>query len=250
MNAWIGTSGFQYPEWKGLFYPKELSLSRMLQFYAAHFLTTEINYTFRSIPSAKALANWSDKTPLQFKLSFKAPQTITHFARLHECEEAVKLFNRTISQLGEKLGVILFQLPPNFAKDSNRLKSFLQVIPPGLRTAFEFRHLSWFDEETFSLLRQHNVALCIAETEDFPTPRVITADFGYLRLRREDYTPLNIRKWAAFVADQKSNWSDVYIYFKHEEKAVGPKFAEQMGKALKLEQGSKEKARIAKANLA
>lgn len=250
MNAWIGTSGFQYPEWKDRFYPAKLPASRMLAFYSSHFSTTEINYTFRSIPSAKALANWFDQTPPQFKLSFKAPQTITHFARLRECKEAVKLFSQTLSQLEEKLGVILFQLPPNFAKDSIRLKSFLQMIPRGPRTAFEFRHVSWFDEETYSLLRQHNAALCIAEAEDFSSPRVITADFGYLRLRREDYTPSNIKKWGSFVADQKSNWSDVYIYFKHEEKAVGPKFAEQMGKVLKLKHAANEKARVAKASLA
>jgi uncharacterized protein YecE (DUF72 family) len=250
MDAWIGTSGFQYPEWKGRFYPAEFSAGRMLPFYAAHFCTTEINYTFRRIPSEQALAHWSQQTPPHFKFSFKAPQSITHFARLRACAKTIKLFNRTISQIDDKAGAILFQLPPNFAKDSARLKSFLKVLPLGLNAAFEFRHSSWFDEEIYSLLRRRNAALCIAETEEFKTPPMATADFGYLRLRREDYTPVEIKKWAAFVKKQKSNWRDVFIYFKHEDQALGPKFAQQMVTALIPKDITKKKARVAKANLA
>jgi uncharacterized protein YecE (DUF72 family) len=250
MDAWIGTSGFQYPEWKGRFYPAEFPAGRMLPFYATHFCTTEINYTFRRIPTEIVLAHWSEQTPPRFKFSFKAPQRITHFARLRASAKTIQLFNRTVSQIGDKLGAILFQLPPNFAKDSGRLKSFLKVLPQGLNAAFEFRHSSWFDREIYSLLRPRNAALCIAETEDFKTPPIVTADFGYLRLRREDYTAAKIKKWAAFVKGQNANWREVFIYFKHEERALGPKFAQQMVTAMNSGNNPKKKARIADANLA
>ena len=228
---WIGTSGFQYPEWKGKFYPEDLSAKRMLPFYAERFSSTEINYSFRRIPSEKTLSNWSAATPGEFKFSFKAPQRITHFAKLVDCGAVLKVFLEAIRKIGEKLGVVLFQLPPHFKKDAALLASFLDTAASRARAAFEFRHVSWFDEEIFSILREHNTALCIAENEDLQTPAVATADFGYLRLRREDYTAAQLKKWGKFIAEQKQ-WREQFIYFKHEERAVGPKFAHQMQQLL------------------
>lgn len=230
---WVGTSGFQYAEWKGKFYPKELSAGKMLAFYAERFSTTEINYTFRRLPSTDAISNWAAGTPGTFRFSFKAPQQITHFARLVDCSETLERFVRTLMPMKRKLGPVLFQLPPNFKKDASRLQKFLETLVhefKGFKGAFEFRHESWFDDQVFTLLRRHKVALCIAESEEFVTPTVATAAFGYLRLRREDYTSTQLRKWAKFVQGQK--WRETFVYFKHEERAVGPKFAAQFGKLL------------------
>jgi len=228
---WIGTSGFQYPEWKGKFYPAELTAKKMLPYYAEHFGTTEVNYSFRRIPSRETLAKWDEATSAQFKFSFKAPQRITHFARLVDCEEILKVFIEAITSMKKKLGVVLYQLPPQFKKDALRLEAFLKNAPKNVRSAFEFRDESWFDEETYSTLRKYNCALCIAESEDLATPAVSTANFGYLRVRREDYTAAQLKKWAAFVREQKE-WKESFIYFKHEERAVGPRFATEFAKML------------------
>lgn len=228
---WIGTSGFQYPEWKGKFYPRELPVAKMLGFYAERFPTTEINYTFRRIPSADAIANWASGTPAGFRFSFKAPQRITHQARLVDCAETLNRFVEAIAPMKRRLGVILFQLPPNFKKDAARLEAFMETLPRKMKYAFEFRHESWFDDETFELLGKRGSALCIAESEELATPPVATAAFGYLRLRREDYRPAQLRKWAKFVEAQK--WREAFVYFKHEERAVGPEFAAQFVKLVK-----------------
>lgn len=235
MQPWIGTSGFQYPEWKGTFYPDKMPASKMLPFYAEHFSTTEINYSFRRIPSVKTISEWAQATPSDFKFSFKAPQKITHFARLRDCTDTLEYFSRVIANLEEKRGVVLFQLPPDFKKDVPRLRDFLQGLPEHLPAAFEFRNDSWFEDDVFSVLQDHNAALCIAESEKLVTPAVATANFGYLRLRREDYTEPDISRWADFVHEHESKWSEAFIYFKHEESGVGPKFAEEMKQQLLLE---------------
>ncbi len=233
MRLRIGTSGFQYPEWKGTFYPEKMPVNKMLPFYAERFSSTEINYSFRRIQSEKTISNWAEATPAEFKFTFKAPQKVTHFARLRDCEDTVLYFNRVISRLEEKLGTVLFQLPPDFKRDVERLQRFLESLPSSMRAAFEFRNESWFAEEVFSVLRDHNAALCIAQSEKVNTPRVSTADFGYLRLRREDYTEEDIADWAEHVQSESEKWSDAYVYFKHEESGVGPKFAKQMQGLLK-----------------
>lgn len=228
MNLWIGTSGFQYPEWKGTFYPEDLPASKMLPFYAERFSTTEINYTFRRIPSAKTIDGWWKTTPQRFKFSLKAPQKITHFAKLRGCGDTLRYFFQVISDLEAKLGPVLFQLPPAFKKDASVLASFLEEIPPGMRATFEFRHDSWFDDEVFALLKNKNIALCLAESEKLNAPIVATADYGYLRLRREDYQASDVERWAEAVRAQKNTWSDAFVYFKHEESGIGPKLAAQM----------------------
>lgn len=227
MNVWIGTSGFQYAEWKGMFYPEDLPAAKMLPFYAERFTTTEINYTFHRIPAPKTIENWKTLTPTNFRFALKAPQKITHWSKLRDCADTLEYFCRVISQLDEKLGPILFQLPPTFKKETAILESFLRELP-GMRCAFEFRHESWFDDEIFALLKARNAALCIADTESLATPTTVTADYGYLRLRREDYGKIDIERWARFVQDQQTSWRDTFIYFKHEESGIGPKLARQM----------------------
>lgn len=232
MNTWIGTSGFQYPEWKGKFYPETLSTAKMLTYYASIFGTTEVNYTFRSIPSEKTVKRWCDETPSNFRFSLKAPQRVTHFAKLKDCEETMAVFHKAVTGLGEKMGPVLFQLPPTFKADTALLRDFLGSLPKGLRAAFEFRHESWLSDDVFSVLSEKNAALCIAESEDFETPAEVTAKLGYLRLRREDYITPQIKKWAKFVQEQEKGWSEVFVYFKHEETCVGPGFAKTMLKAM------------------
>ena len=232
MKSWIGTSGFQYAEWKGNFYPEDLAAAKMLPFYAERLNTTEINYTFHRIPSQKTIDNWKQLTPDNFRFALKAPQKITHWMKLRECADTLRFFCDTVLALGEKLGPVLFQLPPNFKRDDYVLADFVNCFPSGLRAAFEFRHESWFDDEIFSCLKSRNVALCLNETADFAAPKISTADYGYLRLRREDYAKIDIEHWAEFVRGQNPHWKDVFVYFKHEEAGIGPKLALQMMKLL------------------
>jgi uncharacterized protein YecE (DUF72 family) len=228
MNFWIGTSGFQYAEWKGNFYPEDLPTAKMLPFYAERFNTTEINYTFHRIPSAKTIENWNKLTPEKFCFALKAPQKITHWSKLRDCGDTMRYFHDVTSGLGEKLGPVLFQLPPTFKKDTFVLADFVNCFPSGMRAAFEFRHDSWFGDDVWEILKSRNVSLCIADTEDLATPKITTADYGYLRLRRADYTKIDIETWSELVRERNKDWKDVFIYFKHEEAGAGPKFAKQM----------------------
>jgi uncharacterized protein YecE (DUF72 family) len=227
MTTCVGTSGFQYPEWRGTFYPEKFPTAKMLPFYAERFSTTEVNYTFYRIPNSKTIEGWDTSTPANFRFGLKAPQKVTHIAKLRDCGELLGIFHRVVSGLGSKLGPVLFQLPPSFKKDGTVLREFLTSLPVDMRVAFEFRHSSWFDDETFGLLQNHHAALCIAESSDLATPSVPTTDFGYLRLRREDYGKEDITRWAKFVRDQEGRWSQVFVYFKHEESGIGPQLAAQ-----------------------
>ncbi len=232
MEHWIGTSGFQYPEWKGTFYPEKMPASKMLAFYAAQFATTEVNYTFRRIPNPATMERWGAETPARFAFSLKAPQRVTHFAKLRDCGDTVAYFWSVVSGLGVKVGPVLFQLPPTFQKDVARLRDFLREFPQGMRAAFEFRHASWFDDEVFAALQEAGVALCISESEKLSAPPVATTSYGYLRLRREDYVSADLERWAQFVRQKTAKWSDAFIYFKHEESGMGPKLALEMTAAL------------------
>jgi len=230
MKTWIGTSGFQYKEWKGSFYPEKLSLPKMLAFYAGEFNSTEINYTFRSFPSDKTIARWRDETPEDFRFSLKAPQRVTHFAKLRKCGDAMTEFRQATKGLGKKLGPVLFQLPETFRGDAVLLGEFLSGLPKGLSAAFEFRHESWFTDEVFETLAARNAALCLAESEELATPRIATADFGYLRLRRDAYTDKEIRDRADFVRAQE--WKETFAYLKHEDTAAGTGFARKLAAEL------------------
>lgn len=228
MNPWIGTSGFQYSEWKGTFYPEKMPASKMLPFYAERFSTTEVNYTFHRIPSAPTIEGWFKGTPERFKFALKAPQKVTHFAKLQNCEDTMRFFHQVVLDLEKKLGPVLFQLPPGFKKDAERLRTFFECLPSGMQAAFEFRHPSWFDDEVYEILKSKNVALCIAESEKLTTPIVATADYGYLRLRREDYQDADVVRWSEAIKAHESSWSDAFVYFKHEESGIGPKLATRM----------------------
>ncbi|MEO8440706.1 MAG: DUF72 domain-containing protein [Spartobacteria bacterium] len=231
MKSWIGTSGFQYAEWKGTFYPDNLVAAKMLPYFAERLSTTEINYTFHRIPSDKTIENWKALTPEHFRFALKAPQKITHYAKLRDCQDTLAYFCRVVVSLGPRLGPVLFQLPPNLKKDTNLLSSFLRELP-SIRAAFEFRHESWLDEETFALLRSSNTALCIADTEKLSTPTIATADYGYLRLRREDYREEDVGRWADIVREKEGTWQETFVYFKHEDSGTGPRLAQQMKEQL------------------
>jgi len=224
MNVHVGTSGYSYSEWKGKFYPKKFSADEMLPFYAERFSAVEINNTFYRMPQPKVLKAWAEQAPKDFTFALKAPQRITHFQRLKNARASVWQFLKVASVLKDQLGPVLFGLPPNFKKDLSRLEQFLRLLPRSVRAAFEFRHESWFDDEVFDLLRERKVALCIAQTEDIPDPPfVATAPWGYLRLRMPKYSDADLKGWIRKIRRQK--WKDVFVFFKHEERATGPKFA-------------------------
>jgi len=222
---WIGTSGYNYPEWKGSFYPADLPTAKMLPYYAARFPTVEINYTFYRMPNEKLVSGWAGQTPDPYKLTLKAPRRITHDNRLKNTAALVSSFCQVAGTLGPKLGALLFQLAPNFKKDLATLDAFLAELPPRVCAAFEFRHLSWLDEEVAARLAQRNLALCIADSERLSTPVRITADYAYFRLRDEGYTPDDIARWGDTIARSTESCRDVFVYFKHEEEGKGPEFA-------------------------
>lgn len=230
---WIGTSGFQYPEWKGTFYPSDLSAKKMLGYYSERFNSTESNYTFRRMPTESVLANWTAQTPGNFRFSLKAPQQITHIKQLRDCESVVQHFADVAQALGPKLGAVLFQLPPSLKADVPLLREFLDVLPPRLKTAFEFRHKSWFVDDVFSAMKQAGAALCIADSEKLHTPNVLTAKHTYFRLRDEGYTERDIVLWADAVLQHEKSCDDIYVYFKHEESGMGPRFAATLQKLLR-----------------
>ena len=231
---WVGTSGYNYPEWKGSFYPQTLPAAKMLPYYAERFSTVEINYTFYRAPNEKILQGWDTATPARFKLTLKAPKRITHDARLRDCADRVRQFLETASVLGPKLGALLFQLPPNLKKDVTLFDAFLDAFPPRVCAAFEFRHVSWLDEEIYARLRARNLALCVADSERLSTPVEITADYAYFRLRDEGYTPSDIARWAGVIREKTSASRDVFVYFKHEEAGKGPEFGRRLMEQLGL----------------
>jgi uncharacterized protein YecE (DUF72 family) len=231
---WIGTSGYNYPEWKGSFYPADLPAARMLPFYAARFPTVEINYTFYRMPTEKLVAGWAAHTPSPFKLTLKAPRRITHDSRLKNCGELVDVFCRVAGTLEAKLGALLFQLPPTAKKDLPLFDAFLAELPPRVTAAFEFRHPSWLDADVFERLAGRNLALCVADSEKMSTPVRVTADYAYFRLRDEGYQRPDIERWARTIQEKTAACKDVFVYFKHEEEGIGPEFARILMDALGL----------------
>jgi uncharacterized protein YecE (DUF72 family) len=221
MKLYVGSSGFSYKEWKGPFYPEDLPDKQMLRFYGERFRTVEINNTFYRMPNASVLEGWSVEVPPDFQFVLKAPRQITHIRRLKDAGDSLAYLLKVAAVLKERLGPLLFQLPPFLKKDLPRLKDFLALLPKERRAAFEFRHQSWFDQEIFDLLSQHQAVLCIAEAEnDLDIPFVSTADWGYLRLRRPDYGDTELKAWVKRVLQQP--WHDAFIFFKHEDEGKAP----------------------------
>jgi uncharacterized protein YecE (DUF72 family) len=221
----VGTSGYNFPEWRGSFYPPKLPSKKWLEYYAQQLGTVEINYTFYRMPNAKTIDGWNAATPESFTFVLKAPQRITHIARLRNIDEPLRIFLELIRKLNAKLGAVLFQLPPNYKKDLARLGDLLTQFPTDVRAACEFRHASWWSDDVYDLLRSTNTALCIADTEAGTTPLVATANFGYIRLRDEGYDEAGLRDWMTTVQTLGSAWTDAFVFFKHEEKGIGPKLA-------------------------
>ncbi|MDH3692334.1 MAG: DUF72 domain-containing protein [Gammaproteobacteria bacterium] len=226
MKILAGTSGFSYKEWKGDFYPEKLPNNKMLEFYAEKLPSVEINNTFYRVPKSNLLESWVKQVPADFRFAVKATRRITHIKRLKETSDETGYFLDTIQSLGKQLGAILFQLPPSLRKDSERLQSFLDLVPKGTPAAFEFRHISWFDDDIYQRLKAGNFALCIADTgDDAQTPLISTADWGYLRLRRVEYSKSQLKSWMKQIGSQ--GWDHAFVFFKHEDEATGPNLAAQ-----------------------
>jgi uncharacterized protein YecE (DUF72 family) len=215
-RARIGASGFSYREWLGGFYPAKLPASRMLAWYAERLTTVEINYTFRAMPRRSMLERWAVETPADFRFALKAPQRITHIARLRDTAEAIRYFAETAMTLGERLGPALFQLPPDMRRDDALLRDFLAMLGGRLRAAFEFRNRSWFDPAVLQILCDAGAALCVAESDRLQSPVERTAPFLYVRLRKESYDETALAQWAARLGQLGAGADEIYVYFKHE----------------------------------
>ena len=224
MKLSVGTSGYSYKAWKGSFYPEKLPAAEMLRFYSERLGAVEINNTFYRLPRASVLDTWAGQVPEDFRFALKASRRITHFKRLKEAGDETSYLLRTAARLGERLGVILFQLPPNLPKDLPRLERFLELLDGPTRAAFEFRHPSWLEEDVFERLRERDCALCVADTGEQGETRLIsTAGWGYLRLRRPAYERSDLAGWAERLLAQ--DWEQAFVFFKHEDEGAGPALA-------------------------
>jgi uncharacterized protein YecE (DUF72 family) len=226
-RLFAGASGYSFKEWKGAFYPDKMKPEEMLAWYSARLPAVEINNTFYRMPATDMLRNWAQTTPEEFRFAIKASRRITHIARLkgEAAADSVNYLYDRLAELGAKRGPVLFQLPPNLKKDLPRLDAFLAMLPTGHRAAFEFRNESWFDDDVYAALRRVGAALCVSEREDnAPPPLMPTADWGYVRLRLEEYTDDDLRDWAARLA--KADWTEIYVFFMHEPTA--PAYAQAL----------------------
>jgi uncharacterized protein YecE (DUF72 family) len=223
MKIHVGTSGYGYKEWKGIFYPEKISPREMLRFYSARLNAVEINNTFYRMPTEAVLGSWAEQVPEGFVFAIKAPQVITHLKRLRHVEEETGYLFRTLSVLDRKLGPVLFQFPGSFHADLPALKAFLDLVPD-MPCAFDFRSPSWLDDKIPDLLRKKGFSLCIEDTDEHPADAIIsTAGWGYLRMRRSDYTDADLSQWMERVLSQK--WKRAFVFFKHEEEAKGAEMA-------------------------
>ncbi len=224
MKIFIGTSGYGYKEWKGKFYPQKISPKEMLRFYSERLSAVEINNTFYHMPTEPVLTSWAEQVPDDFVFALKVPQVITHLKRLRDVEGETEYLFRTLPVLDLKLGPVLFQFPKSFHADRPALEDFLALIPGNISGAFEFRHPSWLEAEILNLLSARGYSLCTADTEENPAKEIIhTAPWGYLRLRRADYTDADLSHWLEKILAQK--WEKAFVFFKHEEEAKGPETA-------------------------
>jgi uncharacterized protein YecE (DUF72 family) len=226
MKLHVGTSGYSYKEWKGSFYPEKIPAKEMLPYYASQLSAVELNNTFYRMPQQAMVESWKAQVPDNFRFAVKASQRITHFKRLKEVEADTKYLLETVGALKDKLGVVLYQLPPNMKKDLERLQSFVKNLPSDVRAAFEFRHPTWFDDDVLEVLRNKNVALCISDTDDLPVTYIDrTADWGYMRLRRVNYSKDDLTEWSKRITAQ--DWQTTFVFFKHEDEGTGPRLARE-----------------------
>lgn len=226
MNLYVGTSGYSYKEWKGQFYPEKLAAKDMLPYYASKLPAVELNNTFYRLPQRSMVESWKAQVPDDFRFCVKASQRITHFKRLKDAANETKYMLEVVSALDDRLGAVLYQLPPNMKKDLERLETFLKHLPPDPPAAFEFRHLTWFEDDVLQLLRNENRALCISDTDDLPVSHIDkTAAWGYLRLRRVNYSSADLRDWISRMKAQ--DWKTTFVFFKHEDEGTGPRLASE-----------------------
>jgi len=233
-RLFAGTSGWAYPSWKPDFYPEKLAQKNFLKHYATQLNTVEVNFSFRQLVKETTIEKWIAETPADFRLGIKAHQVITHIKRLKKTEDFLPRFLATLEPLARagKMGPILFQLPPNMKADAEVLGEFLKIVPRGVPAAFEFRHETWFADEIFNLLKAHNRALCVAETEERTTPDVVTADFAYYRYRKPEYTPAERKAMVVRLREHLEQGRNVYAYFKHEETPQGAIYAVEVLKEI------------------
>jgi uncharacterized protein YecE (DUF72 family) len=233
----IGTSGWHYESWRGPFFPKGLRGKDQLQYYASQFSSTELNGVFYRTPSLEAVSEWAAQTGPGFVFAWKASKFITHWKRLsNNCVNSLALIEERLSLLGEKAGPVLFQLPPNFEADAERLSSFFKLLPSKRRYSFEFRHPSWYQPSILKLLSRHNIALCLSDHHDAPAPWRRTADFVYVRGHgpggryKGHYSSQTLSEWATRIKSWKKQGCDVFVYFDNDQKSAAP------ADALKLRQ--------------
>ena len=223
---YVGTSGFSYKEWKGSFYPDKIPAKDMLSYYASHFHAVELNNTFYRLPQKSMIETWKAQVPDNFRFTMKASQLITHFKRLKDAGRETKLMLERIAAFEDRLGVVLFRLPPDMKKDIKRLETLLKHLPAGIRAAFQLEDPTWFDDDVFALLRSHSRAFCVVDTDEMPASHIVkTSDWGYMRLRRVKYSKSELKKWIGRMRAQE--WTDTYVFFKHEDEGTGPKLAAQ-----------------------
>ena len=231
MQILTGTSGFSYTAWRGTFYPEKLPEAQMLGFYAERLAAVEINNTFYRMPTPEQLGRWAAETPAGFRFALKSPRQITHIKKLADVADSVERLAAAASTLGERLGPILFQLPPFLKKDLPRLEAFLATLPPSVKAAVEFRHESWFTDDVYAALKARNASLCVADSEELSTPFVATATWCYLRLRRQDYDDAALAAWGDRLRGQPLG--DTYVFFKHEDEGRGATLASAFAKLMR-----------------
>jgi uncharacterized protein YecE (DUF72 family) len=221
---YVGTSGYSYKEWKGSFYPEKLPPKDMLSYYAERFKAVELNNTFYRLPKPEMVESWKAQVSQDFRFTMKASQGITHFRRLKDATAATRFMLERVSGFEDRLGAVLFRLPEDFKKDLERLETFLKGLPAETPAVFEFRHESWFDDEVLAMLRSHKRVLCVSDRDEMPLSHIDkTADWGYVRLRRVNYSDADLKAWIKRIKAQK--WKDTYVFFKHEDEGTGPKLA-------------------------
>jgi len=226
MSLYVGTSGYSYKEWKGSFYPENLSAKDMLSYYSQHLPAVELNNTFYRTPKPNMIESWKSQVPANFRFSVKASQGITHFRRLKDAAYPTRVMLETINAFDDRLGAVIFRLPSDMKKDLERLKTFLKQLPRETPAAFDFRNATWFDDDVLELLRNENRVLVVSDTEDLPTVYLEkTADWGYLRLRRVRYSKSELKKWIKWM--QAQAWKNTFVFFRHEDEGTGPKLAAQ-----------------------
>lgn len=226
MNLYVGTSGYSYKEWKGSFYPEKIQAKDMLSYYASRLQAVELNNTFYRLPQPSMIESWKSQVPDNFRFSVKASQVITHYKQLKDAANETRAMLKRISAFGDRLGAVFFRLPPEMKKDIKRLEKFLKVLPVDTRAAFQLEDPTWFDDDVLALLRSQNRALCLLDTEEMPASRIEkTADWGYMRLRRVNYSESELKEWITRMRAQK--WKDTFVFFKHEDEGTGPKLAAQ-----------------------